>query len=104
MSWLNYRPIARIRQVYFGGSNSGLLSFDCSQSDPSVTISLHDTAGNRVWTPLVLRASELQNGVSVWREKMDRISRQRHERAARGGSYYESNRSPTAPTVDLNIK
>ncbi len=102
VSWLNYRPIARIRQVYFGGSNFGLLSFDCSQSDPTVSITLHDTEGNRVWAPLVLRASELQNGVSVWREKMDRISRQRHDRAARGGSYYESNRSPPAPTLPVN--
>jgi len=94
-SWLNYRPVARVRQVYFGGSNFGLLSFDCSESDPSVTITLHSSAGNRVWAPLVLRASELQNGVSVWREKMDRVSKQRHDRAARGGSYYDANQSPS---------
>jgi alkaline phosphatase D len=88
VSWLNYRPIARIRQVYFGGSNFGLLAFDLTAPDPTVTVTLHDTQGLGVWSPLVLRASELRNGVSVWREKMDRLSRQRHERAAHGGGYY----------------
>jgi alkaline phosphatase D len=88
LSWLNYRTVARIRQVYFGGSNFGLLSFDLTAADPVLTITLHDVQGNSVWSPLVLRASELQNGVSVWRKKMDRLSRQRFERAERGAPYY----------------
>lgn len=92
VSWLNYRTIPRVRQVYFGGSNFGLLSFDLISADPVLTITLHDEQGKRVWSPLVLRASELKNGVSVWREKMDRISRQRFERAARGEPYYGSNK------------
>jgi alkaline phosphatase D len=91
VSWLNYRTIARIRQVYFSGSNFGLLSFNLTPTDPELTITLHDVQGKRVWSPLVLRASELKNGVSVWREKMDRLSRQRFERAERGAPYYGPN-------------
>jgi alkaline phosphatase D len=94
VSWLNYRVIARIRQVYFSGSNFGLLSFDFAPADPVLTLSLHDEQGNRVWSPLVLRASELRNGVSVWREKMDRLSRLRFERAERGGAYYDKSAEP----------
>jgi alkaline phosphatase D len=90
VSWLNYRKVARIRQVYFGGSNFGLLSFDLTASDPVLTITLHDASGNSVWSPLVLRASELRNGVSVWREKMDGLSRQRWDRAMSGGAYYDA--------------
>ncbi|MEY2877869.1 MAG: hypothetical protein RLZZ15_249 [Verrucomicrobiota bacterium] len=87
-SWLNYRTVPRVRQVYFSGSNFGLLSFDLKQADPTLTMTLHDVQGNRVWAPLVLRASELRNGSASWRQKMDRISRQRFERAERGGAYY----------------
>jgi len=88
VSWLNYRNILRMRQVYFSGSNFGLLAFDFTQKDPTLTITLHDVQGNSLWSPLVLRASELQNGVSVWREKMDKISRQRFERTEQGKPYY----------------
>lgn len=88
VSWVNYRTIPRLRQVYFSGSNFGLLSFDFAPADPVLTLTLHDEQGNSVWAPLTLRASELKNGVSVWREKMDRLSRQRFGRAERGESYY----------------
>ena len=89
VSWLHYRTVPRIRQVYFSGSNFGLLSFDLNAADPSVTMTLHDERGREVWAPMTLRASELTNGVSVWREKMDRLSRQRFERVERGGPYYD---------------
>jgi alkaline phosphatase D len=92
ISWLNYRTIPRIRQVYFSGSNFGLLAFDLTQNDPVLTVTLHDVQGNSVWSPLVLRASELKNGVSVWREKMDKISRQRFERAEQGEAYFAPNK------------
>lgn len=88
VSWLNYRTIPRVRQVYFSGSNFGLLTFDLKPADPSLTMTLHDVQGNRVWAPLVIRASELRNATTIWREKMDRLSRQRFERAQRGGAYY----------------
>ena len=57
-----------------------------------LTMTLHDVQGNRVWAPLVLRASDLKNGVSVWRGKMDKISRQRFERAEQGEPYYAPNK------------
>ena len=87
-SWLNYRTILRVRQVYFSGSNFGLLAFDLKQADPMLTMTLHDVQGNRVWAPLVIRASELRNGSAIWRQKMDRLSRQRFERAQSGGAYF----------------
>ena len=92
VSWLNYRTIPRVRQVYFSGSNFGLLAFDLKQADPTLTMTLHDVQGNRVWAPLVLRASDLKNGVSVWRGKMDKISRQRFERAEQGEPCYAPNK------------
>lgn len=87
-SWLNYRTIPRIRQVYFGGSNFGRLTFDLTRPDPTLTVTLHNERGDSVWAPLVLRASELRNGTSVWRERMDRTSRQRWQRHERGEPYY----------------
>ena len=90
VSWLNYRTIPRVRQVYFGGSNFGLLAFDLKPADPTLTMTLHDVPGNRVWAPLVIRASELRNGSASGREKMDRVSRQRFDRAQRGGAYYDA--------------
>jgi alkaline phosphatase D len=94
VSWLNYRTIPRIRQVYFGGPNFGLLDFDLSATDPTLTVTLHDASGNSVWSALVLRASELRNGVSVWREKMDGTSRRRWDRALAGEAYYDAPRGP----------
>ena len=63
-------------------------TFDLKQADPSLTMTLHDMQGNRVWSPLVIRASELRNGSASWRQKMDRLSHQRFDRAQRGGAYY----------------
>ena len=95
VSWLNYRVIPRVRQVYFSGSNFGMLSFDLTPADPTLTMTLHDEQGRRVWAPLTIRASELQNGASTWRDKADRLSRERWDRAERGGAYYEApNRPP----------
>lgn len=88
MSWLNYRPVPRLRQVYSGGPNFGLLDFDLSQADPVVRITVHNTQGDAVWAPLDLRASELQPGRSIWRDKMDETSRRRWERFESDGVYY----------------
>ncbi|MCP5327470.1 MAG: alkaline phosphatase D family protein [Sinobacteraceae bacterium] len=48
----------RLRPVYQRSSNFGTLEFDLGQ-EPQVTLSLCDTAGTPVWTPLVLAAAEL---------------------------------------------
>jgi alkaline phosphatase D len=91
-SFLNYRPIERVRQVYSGGSNAGLVDIDMTALDPTLRFTLIDTRGEPVWEPLELRASDLQPGRrSVWRDKADRVSRQRWERSASGGAYYGPN-------------
>ncbi|MFZ4069189.1 MAG: alkaline phosphatase D family protein [Caulobacterales bacterium] len=87
-SYLNYRPIERIRQVYAGGSNAGLIDFDMTGADPTLTFNLLDTQGASVWAPLVLKASDLQPGRSIWRDKMDAASLARWRRVEAGGAYY----------------
>ncbi len=87
-SWLRRFPEMRIRQVYFGSNNFGLLSFDL-RDEPTLTYNVIDTRGERVWTDFRIQASELVNGVSSWREKMDDTSRERYERAQRGAPYYQ---------------
>lgn len=90
-SFLNYRPIQRIRQVYAGGSNAGLIDLDMTANDPTVRFSLIDTQGASVWAPFELKASEIQPGRSVWREKMDAVSVTRWRRAEARQSYYGPN-------------
>lgn len=68
-SWVTQQPEQRLRKVYVAGANFGLLAFSPDPA-PSLTFTLHDDAGNSVWQPLVLQASELRNGVSSWRSKV----------------------------------
>lgn len=92
-SWINYRIVPRLRQIFSMGVNFGLLSFDLTAADPTVTLSLHDEYGKATWEPLVLRASELRPGSeSRWQDKMDNKSRLRYERSLQGGGYYDSGR------------
>lgn len=67
-SWVTQQPERRLRKVYVAGTNFGLLSFT-HEPEPTLTFTLHDEAGNSVWKPLVLEASELRNGVSSWPRK-----------------------------------
>jgi alkaline phosphatase D len=48
----------RLRPPYVGSSNFGVLEFEL-QPTPRVTLSLCDTRGTLVWTPLTLTAAEL---------------------------------------------
>ena len=93
-SYLNYRPIPRIRQVYAGGSNAGVIDLDLSADDPTLRFNLLDTHGTYVWSPFELRASDLTPGRSVWRAKMDRASEERWARASSGGAYYDAPSKP----------
>ena len=68
-SWLRRSPEQRVREVWFGGPNFGLLSFEPQLEDPRLSFRLVDQRGVAVWKPLVLRASELRNGQSTWRAK-----------------------------------
>ncbi len=58
-----------IRPAIFGINNFGLLAFDMTRSDPSVTVNVIDSRGQTLWSPLTLLASELRNGVESWPRK-----------------------------------
>jgi alkaline phosphatase D len=88
-SWLERRPERRIRQVYFGSVNFGMLTFDMTADDPVLEYNVVNYVGDEVWEPLRIRASELTNGVSTWKAKMDTLSRERYESARAGGEYYQ---------------
>jgi alkaline phosphatase D len=75
--------------VYSRSVNFGQLEFDMSAADSTVTMTLHDTGVMRVWwKPVVLKASELTNGRSTWRDHIDELSLRRHESWQSGGPYY----------------
>ena len=88
-SWLERRPERRIRQVYFGSVNFGVLTFDMTGDEPVLEYNVVNYIGDDVWEPLRIRASELKNGVSTWSEKMDELSRKRFESVRDGGEYYQ---------------
>jgi len=87
--WTARRPEIRLRQVYARTVNVGVLTFDMTADDPTVTMTLHDEQGLPVWwKPVTLAASELVNGRGTWRSHIDRLSLRRHESWKAGGSYY----------------
>ena len=75
--------------MYFGSVNFGLLTFDMRSADPLLEYNVINYRGEAVWEPLRLHASELVNGMATWKDKMDELSRSRHESAINGGEYYE---------------
>lgn len=87
-NWLERRPEMRMREVYVGDCNFGAIEFDTTLPDPEVRLNLIDTRGNLVWDTLVLKASELRNGVKSWDRKIDRLSRERLEAQQAGADYY----------------
>jgi alkaline phosphatase D len=68
--WVHQSPEVRLRKVYAGGANVGVLEFR-HDPEPTLRYDLYDERGDRPWVQLVLRASELRNGVSTWRERID---------------------------------
>jgi alkaline phosphatase D len=82
-NWAEQRPEVRMRKVYAGGCNFGMLEFRATPV-PSLTFSLYDDWGQRVWEPFVIAASELQNGVTSWRTRIDpgELRRREAQRAA----------------------
>jgi alkaline phosphatase D len=87
--FLERRPELRIRQAYFGSTNFGLMHFDMRGNDPWLEFNVMNYRGDAAWEPLRLYASDLVNGKSTWRQKMDRLSRERHDSSAAGGEYYK---------------
>jgi alkaline phosphatase D len=69
-SWVTQSPEVRMRPVFAGGPNFGMLDFTMG-STPSLSFSLFDEWGARPWKPLVLTPSQLRNGVSTWKDQID---------------------------------
>lgn len=90
-SWMERNPERRIRQPFFHDSNFGLLVIDTAgdgAGEATLSYNVYDTRGREAWAPLVLKASDLKNGIASWAAKMDPLSRQRYERWTAGGPYY----------------
>lgn len=87
-SWLDRRPELRIREVYAGDCNFGTLEFDTTLADPEVRLNLADTRGNQTWDPVVLKASELRNGVASWQRKIGAAANARLRSSLGGRDYY----------------
>jgi hypothetical protein len=69
-NWVYQSPEVRMRPVYAGGSNFGLLEFEMGAS-PQLTFKLFSEWGDAVWKPFTLSPADLRNGVSTWKSKID---------------------------------
>ena len=63
-------PDKSLRRI-FGRANAGVLDFDMTLEDPRLTFQLYDERGAQAWKTFVIHASELVNGVSSWKGKLD---------------------------------
>ncbi len=86
-SWVVQTPEIRLRPVHVRGPNFGVLDFTWTP-EPTLTYTLRDVSGASVWQPLVLRASELRNGVTTWRSRIGAKELEAVERFRATGSYY----------------
>ncbi len=88
-SWLHRRPERRIRPVYFGGSNFGLIDF-LFEPSPHLVYRVVDVQGRSVWEPFELAADELVNGVKSWPSKVSELELARQANYEKGKGYYET--------------
>lgn len=70
MSWVTQSPEVRMRPVYAGGANVGMLDF-VGGASPTLTFSIFNEWGDLAWKPFTLKSTDLRNGVSSWRAKID---------------------------------
>lgn len=68
-NWMNRKPEAKIRPIYFSGVNFGNITFHFDTNRPYLEFSLINSQNETVMYPLKLYADELQNGVSSWEKK-----------------------------------
>ncbi len=87
-SWLRRRPERRVRPVYFGGSNFGLIDLAFEPS-PHLVYRVIDVQGRSVWEPFTLEAAELVNGVRSWPAKVSPLEQARQRNYEHGEGYYE---------------
>ncbi len=64
-------PEIRIRPMFTREDNFGLLQFDLT-GDPVLRFNLIGASGRQAWTPFVIHASELFNGVTSWKDKISK--------------------------------
>lgn len=72
-------------EVYTGGVNYGLLSFDLTKEDAELTFTLRDQFGNRVLNTINVKASELRNGTQSWSSKISEGRMKKRKEWARDG-------------------
>jgi alkaline phosphatase D len=77
-NWFDQSPEIRMRKVYAGGCNFGMLEFRAGP-EPSLRFSLYDDWGQRIWEPFEIDARELQNGITSWRSRIDAGELRRRE-------------------------
>jgi alkaline phosphatase D len=87
-TWIERKPEIRIRQAFDATPNFGLIEFDTTAARPSLRFLLIDQTGRPVWSPFVLHADELVNGVESWPDKIDPESLRRREEERAGRPYY----------------
>lgn len=70
-----YEEVSRntisIQEPYTESMNFGLLSFDMTQEDPTISYDVINVFGQSVFPAFELKASELSNGIASWKTKMD---------------------------------
>jgi len=69
-SFLKRKPEVRIRTPYSGTTNFGVIDFDLTADIPVLTFNLVGVHGGAVLQPVMLKASELVNGVTTWDNKI----------------------------------
>lgn len=88
LDFVDQMPEVRIRSPWTRSCNVGLLDFSFERG-PKLTYTLHNIYGAPAWAPLELTPADLRNGVSTWRQKIDRNELVRLERYRAGGAYYD---------------
>lgn len=62
-------PDRMIRTPLIGVNNAGIIDFDMTAGSPTLRFNIIDTRGKALYTPVTIRADELVNGVSSWKDK-----------------------------------
>jgi alkaline phosphatase D len=68
ISFATQTPEHRVRPVYSGGVNFGILDFEW-EPEPRLHFTLRNARGEAVWQPLTLAAADLVNGRATCLEK-----------------------------------
>jgi alkaline phosphatase D len=85
--FVDQTPEVRLRAPWVGSANFGILDFRFDP-EPTVELSVRNVMGAAVWDPITIKAADLVNGRSSWRQVIDPKEMKRRQRAERGGSYY----------------